>query len=133
MTTRPTLNEIDLQISPTVRQAIYDFAAALAESPQFVAFEEAAGALRNDEAAQHALEAYQVRQRSLQMMLMLNAVSEDERAELERLRQAVLTNSTFAAYAQAQEDLQAVCRAAADRLSEAVGLSFAAVGGSCCG
>jgi cell fate (sporulation/competence/biofilm development) regulator YlbF (YheA/YmcA/DUF963 family) len=77
--------------------------------------------------------AYQAKQQSLQMMLMLNAVSAEEGAELERLRQAFLAAPAVAAYLQAQEDLTAISQAAADLLSQHIGLSFAAAcGPGCC-
>jgi len=67
------------------------------------------------------------------MMLMLNAVSGADKAELQRLHREFVTQPSIAAYAQAQADLMAVCQAAADWLSEAIGLNFAAVcGPGCC-
>lgn len=116
-----------------VRIAARAFAQALAESAEFQAFEQAADRLRQDKAAQRAIEAYQTKQMSLQAMLMLNAVSAEDQAELERLRQAFLSHPTVAAYLQAQENLTAVCQAAADVLSQRIGLSFtAACGPGCC-
>ena len=77
----------DIAIAPpeVVRHATRDLAAALAEAPAFTAYEQAAAAFRQDEAAQRAVQAYQLKQQSLQMMLMLNAVSPEDRAELNRL------------------------------------------------
>jgi hypothetical protein len=66
-------------------------------------------------------------------MLMLNAVSAEDQAEIERLRQAFLSEATVVAHFQAQEDLMALCQASADLLSERIGLSFtAACGPGCC-
>jgi len=128
-----TLNELEVAPPSVILQAARDFAGALAETPQFQAFEEAAERLRRDEAAQRAMQAYQARQQSLQMMLMLNAASAEEGAELKRLQQAFLAAPAVAAYLQAQEDLTAICRAAADLLSQHTGLSFAAAcGPGCC-
>jgi len=116
-----------------VRADARAFAQALTESAEFQAFEQAAERLRHDPAAQRAVTAYQTKQQSLQMMLMLNAVPAEEQAELERLRQAFLSEPAVAAYLKAQEDLTAVCRAAADLLSRRIGLSFAAAcGPGCC-
>ena len=116
-----------------VRAAAHAFAQALAESDEFQAFEQATDGLRQDETAQRIIEAYQTKQQLLQVSLMLGAVSAEEQAELERLRQAFLSHPTVAAYLQAQENLTAICQAAADLLSQHIGLSFtAACGPGCC-
>jgi hypothetical protein len=47
-----------------VKQAARDFAVALSETPQYKAFEQAAGAFQNDEAARRARQAYEARQES---------------------------------------------------------------------
>ncbi len=67
------------------------------------------------------------------MMLRLNAVSPQDQAELERLQQEFLSQPSVAAYLQTQEDLNLLCQAAANQLSEQIGLSFsAACGPGCC-
>ena len=116
-----------------VRVAARAFAEALAESAEFQAFEQTADRLRQDKTAQRVIRAYQTKEQSLQAVLMLDAVSAQDQAELERLRQAFLSHPTVAAYLQAQENLTAVCQAAADVLSQRIGLSFtAACGPGCC-
>ena len=116
-----------------VRAAAHAFAQALAESDEFQAFEQATDGLRQDETAQRIIEAYQTKQQSLQVSQMLGAVSAEDQAELEHLRQAFLSHPTVAAYLQAQENLTAICQAAADLLSQRIGLSFtAACGPGCC-
>jgi cell fate (sporulation/competence/biofilm development) regulator YlbF (YheA/YmcA/DUF963 family) len=131
--TDPILNELELAPPEVVRQAARDFARVLTETPQFKAFEQANDRLNKDEQAQQVLDAFQAKQQSMRMMLMLNAASTEDKAELERLREAVLADSSVAAYLQAQEDLAAVCHAAADLLSQHIGLSFAsACGPGCC-
>lgn len=130
---REEINEIEIASPSVVRQAARDFAAALVETPQFTTFEQASEALRRDENAQHTMGAYQKKQQSLQALSMLNAVSAEEQAELERLRQALLNEPTASAYFQAQGELTLMCQAAADLLSEHLGLSFAAAcGPGCC-
>jgi len=126
------LNELELAPPSVVRQAASDFAAALADTPQFKAFEAAGERLRHDEAAQQAMEAFQTKQNSLQALLMLNAVSSEEQAELEQLRNAFLAEASVVAYLQAEADLRAVCQATADVLSQDVGLNFAAACASGC-
>jgi cell fate (sporulation/competence/biofilm development) regulator YlbF (YheA/YmcA/DUF963 family) len=116
-----------------VQMAAHAFAQALAESVEFQAFEQASERLRQDEAAQQAILAFQNKQQSLQMMLRLNAVSPQDQAELEHLQQEFLNQPSVAAYLQTQEDINLLCQAAANRLSERIGLSFsAACGPGCC-
>lgn len=125
----------DIAITPpeVVRHATRDLAAALAATPAFAAHEQAAVAFRQDEEAQRAVQAYQLKQQSLQAMLMLNAVSPEDRAELNRLYQAFATRPTVLAYVQAEADLRGVCQAAADRLSQQIGFDFvSACGSGCC-
>ena len=128
----PILNELELASPEVVRQAARDFAQVLAETTQFKAFEQANDRLNNDEQAQRVLEAFQAKQQSLRAMLMLNAASAEETAELERLRAAVLADPSVAAYLQAQQDLTAVCHAAADLLLQQIGLNFASACSPCC-
>ncbi len=126
------LNELELAPPEVVRQAARDFAAALAETPQFRAFEEATDRLNRDAEAQRAIDAFQAKQQSLQALLMLNAVSEADKAELQRLQRVFSSTPAVVAYAEAQANLMVICQGAADWLSEAIGLNYAAVCGSGC-
>jgi cell fate (sporulation/competence/biofilm development) regulator YlbF (YheA/YmcA/DUF963 family) len=129
------LNDFDIAPPEVVQHAARDFAAALAASPQFRAFEQSAYALQEDKAAQTALQAYQAKQRSLQMMLMLNSVSVEERDELTRLYQAFAGRPSFQAYVRAEADVRTLCQEAGDLLSRHIGFDFAAAcaSGGCCG
>ena len=126
------LNELELAPTEVVRQAVRDFAAALAETPQFKSYEEAVERLNHDTMAQRAIDAFQAKQQSLQAMLMLNAVSEADKADLQRLQNAFSSVPAVAAYAQAQAELTAICQVSADWLSQAIGLNYAAACGSGC-
>jgi cell fate (sporulation/competence/biofilm development) regulator YlbF (YheA/YmcA/DUF963 family) len=116
-----------------IDQAISEFAMALTEAEVFQAFEVAAQNLRQDQEAQGAIRAFQEKQNSLQMMLMLNAVPPEDQQELERLRDAFIGNPTVAAYLEAQENLTTACQAVAQILNESTGLNFStACGPGCC-
>jgi len=116
-----------------VLAAAREFARALGESAEFQSYEESADRLRNDEVAQRVMSDFVAKQRSLQMLLRLNAVPAEEQAELERLRQTFLSQPAVAAHLKAQDDLTALCQAAAGVLSQRIGLSFAAAcGPGCC-
>jgi cell fate (sporulation/competence/biofilm development) regulator YlbF (YheA/YmcA/DUF963 family) len=126
------LNELELAPTEVVRQAARDFAAVLAETPQFKAYEEATDRLNHDPAAQQAIDAFQAKRESLQALLVLSAVSEADKAELQRLQNAFSSAPAVMAYAQAQTDLMVICQASADWLSQAIGLNYAAACGSGC-
>ena len=126
----------DIEIAPpsVVKRVARDFAAALAETPQFKTFEHAYEALKKDAAASQALSAYQEKVKSLRALLMLNAVGEAERAELERLKNDYVTRPTVQAYAAAEAELTSLCQQTAGMISETIGLNYAAAcGASCCG
>lgn len=126
------LNELELAPPEVVRQSARDFAAALAETPQFKAYEEAAERLNHDVEAQRVIDEFQAKRQALQAQLLLNAVSETDKAELQRLQDAFSSTPAVMAYAPAQADLMAICQAAADSLSEAIGLNYAAACSSGC-
>ncbi len=117
-----------------VHAAIEGFAEALVDTPQFHAFEEAADAFNQDRAARQAVKRYQEKQRSLQMMQQLGAVTQPELDELKTLQQAMLDHPTFSAYRDAQDGVIKLCQAAAKEVSAVIGLDFAsACTPSCCG
>jgi len=128
------LEDIEIASPSMVKQAARDFAAALAETPQFKAFEQTAYAFRQNQAAQLALQAYQQKQQSLRALLMLNALSAEQHDELERLESAFITQPVVQKYFTAQAELATLCQALGDALSESIGLNYAAACGvSCCG
>jgi len=126
----------DLEIASTsvVMQAARDFAAALSETPQFASFEKTALAFRQDPAAQHALEVVQEKQKSLRGLQMLNALSAEQRHELENLENAFTNQPVVQEYFAAEAELTSLCQALGDALSGSIGLNYAAAcGSSCCG
>jgi cell fate (sporulation/competence/biofilm development) regulator YlbF (YheA/YmcA/DUF963 family) len=126
------LNELELAPPEVVWQAARDFAVALAETPQFRAYEDAIDRLNHDAAAQQVIDTFQAKRESLQAMLLLNAVSDADQAELQRLQNVFSSTPAVMAYAQAQADLMAICQMAADVLSQAIGLNYAAACSSGC-
>lgn len=126
----------NIEIAPpsVVLSAARAFAAALAETPQFEAFEQAAERFRQDQTAQQARGAYQEKQMEWRALLMLNALSAEQTAELEGLQNAFMDQPVVQEYLKAQTELAALCQAAGDTLSESIGLNYAAACGvSCCG
>jgi cell fate (sporulation/competence/biofilm development) regulator YlbF (YheA/YmcA/DUF963 family) len=127
-------NEIELATVPVVKQAARDFAAALYESEPYQAFVLAASCLEKDSEAQEAIREFQEKQQSLQMMFRLNAVSPEDRSELERLHKRMLAQPSVTDYVLAQGNLTLLCQQLAGRLSNLIYLDYAsACGASCCG
>lgn len=126
-------HHVDLTVSEAVSQAVRSFATALAETPQFQTFEQAADALRSDLAAQQAIEAHKSKLQSLRMMLILKSVSDEDRSELARLRQVVADQPTVIDYVNAEEGIILLLRATADVVSEQICLPFAVSRSGCCG
>ena len=128
------LDDIDIAPPSVVKQAARDFAAALAETPEFKAFEQAADAFRQDPVAQQALGAFQEKQLAWRALLMLNALSPEQRAELENLQGVFMNQTIVQEYFNAQTKFAALCQALGDTLSESIGLNYAAACGvGCCG
>jgi cell fate (sporulation/competence/biofilm development) regulator YlbF (YheA/YmcA/DUF963 family) len=123
-----------LTAEEAVQRAAHDFAAALAATPQYAAFQRAVEALEKDARATQLISEYENLQHSLYMMTMLGAVSPEDQADLDGLKEALRTNETIAAYSQSQADLAALCQEAGGLLSQRIGINFAAAcGKSCCG
>lgn len=126
----------DIETAPpsVVKNAARGFAAALAETPQFKAFEQAADRFRQDQAAQQAMGAYQEKQITWRALLMLNALSAEQKAELESLQNAFVNQPVVQEYFKAQTEFATLCQSLGDMLSESIGLNYAAsCGVSCCG
>jgi cell fate (sporulation/competence/biofilm development) regulator YlbF (YheA/YmcA/DUF963 family) len=128
------INDIEVASPSVVRQAARNFASVLAETPQFKSFEQAAARFRQDQAAQQAMEAYKEKQMSWRALMMLNALSPEQRTELDTLKNAFVRQPVVEEYFKAQSDLATLCQTLGDALSESIGLNYAAACGvSCCG
>lgn len=116
-----------------VRKAAREFAAVLASTPQYEAFDRAASQLRNDETAQRAIGEFMRKQQSLQVMQMLGALSQADRRELQRQQQRMAENPTVKHYFRCQEELTEICQEMAKIITETIGVDFAAsCGPGCC-
>ena len=128
-------NELEVASKPVVMQTARRFSEALAESEQFKAFEEAYQAFRQDDDVQSAYQALRSQQEALRMMMMLNAVSDEERQAMTKLENQFYSNQTVQRYITAQDALISLCQAVGDILSDAIGLDFGSACriGGCCG
>jgi cell fate (sporulation/competence/biofilm development) regulator YlbF (YheA/YmcA/DUF963 family) len=126
----------DIEMAPpsVVFSAARDFAAALAETPQFQSFEQAAERFRQDQAAQQAMEAYREKQMDLRPLLMFDASVMNNVPNSESLQNAFVNQPIVQEYSKAQMELASLCQALGDALSESIGLNYAAACGvGCCG
>jgi cell fate (sporulation/competence/biofilm development) regulator YlbF (YheA/YmcA/DUF963 family) len=128
-------NELEVAPRSAIMEAAKQFAGVFAETTEFLAFEQAFFNYRKDEQAQRALKAFQQKQAELKPLIALNAVSEDDREELQRLQDDFNSLPSVMQYYQAQIDLVALSQEIGDRLSTAIGLDYASAcrTSSCCG
>ncbi len=132
-TATPPQTMADLALTDEVRAAVQAFAATLAETREWHAFEDAAVAFKHDGAAQEAVRLFQEKQRSLQMMQQLGMLEQKELDELKHLREAMMNQPRVRDYVDAQNELMLLCQAAAKQVSETIGLDFArACAPGCC-
>ncbi len=133
MTITASSTQTQTEIPAEVQTAVAAFAAALAETPEFQAFEEAAVAFKGDQTARQAVRLFQEKQKSLQLMLQLGAVTPEELDELKQLRQAMMDQPSVRAYVESQEGLIRVCQTGAQEISQVIGIDFAsACARGCC-
>ncbi len=114
-------------------QAAREFAAVLAETREYQAFDQAQLRLRRDPFAQEAIRAFQEKQQALGWQVRYGLMSDAEREELRQLQQEMLAQPAVRTYVQAQERLSLLCQEVAGLVSEVIGLNFAAsCGPGCC-
>ena len=130
-----TWNDLEVASEEIVMQSAKQFAEALANTPQYKTFEQAYFTYRQDAGVQAAIEEFQKKQSSLKALLILNAVSEKDREELQILQEQFYHQLSVVQYTEAQEDLAKVCQEIGDLLSKTIGVDFGAAckTGGCCG
>jgi hypothetical protein len=80
------------------------------------------------------MRAFQEKQTAWRALIMLNALSAEQTAELEGLQNAFVNQLVVQEYLKAQMELTTLCQVVGDALSESIGLNYAAACGvSCCG
>jgi cell fate (sporulation/competence/biofilm development) regulator YlbF (YheA/YmcA/DUF963 family) len=126
--------EIKISTEQDISNAIRDFTNALVETAHFKNYESASKRFKNDQKAQKALQAYQAKAKDVQTKQMFNTITQAEKKDLERLWQVFLEYKSVQGYFDAQGELQALCRACAQVISDNCGLDYAtSCGVSCCG
>lgn len=125
--------QTDFMSEAEALQVAREFAAVLAETPEYQAFEEAQLQLRQDSAAEEAIRVFQEKQQALGWQAQFGLISDTEQEELRRLQQAMLSQPAVRDYIEAQERLSLLCQEVADAISQVIGLNFAAsCGPGCC-
>ena len=131
-----TKNKTALEINTELdlSNAIRDFTNTLVETAHYKNYESASKRYKNDQEAQKALQEYQAKAKDLQTKQMFNTITQVEKKDLERLWQVFLEYTSVQGYFDAQGELQALCRACAQVISDNCGLDYAtSCGASCCG
>jgi cell fate (sporulation/competence/biofilm development) regulator YlbF (YheA/YmcA/DUF963 family) len=133
-----TWNDLEVASKEVVMQSTRQFAEALADTTQFHEFEQSFIDYRQDGEAQSALREFQQKQTSLKALRRINAVTEDDRQELQRLQDRFNHQPSVVRYARAQEDLVALSQEIGDILSNAIGWDYGTScisnkTGGCCG
>ena len=130
-----TWTDLEVASRSVVMQAAKQFAETFGNTPQYREFEQAYFNFRKDTEAQSAIQEFQKKQASLKALLMLNAVSEEDRQELQRLQERFVQQPSVLRYTKAQEELVAISQEIGDLLSNAIGLDYGASckTGGCCG
>ena len=111
------------------------FGAVLRTSPEFKALLAADRALSEDTEANAAIEAFSSLQAELRAEIMMGVLQDAQRADLDRLREAMVAVPSVATYVAATAAFQAVCRETASVITAQIELDFAANcrSGGCCG
>jgi cell fate (sporulation/competence/biofilm development) regulator YlbF (YheA/YmcA/DUF963 family) len=124
----------DLAMLGEVSAAAKAFAAALADTLEFRAFEEGAVAFKHDRVAQEAVRLFEEKQGSLRMMQQLGVLEQKELDERNRLRDTMMNQPAVRVYVDAQNELTHLCQAATREISGLIDYDFAgACASGCCG
>lgn len=128
-------NDLEIAQQPTVLRAARQFAEALENTAQFIEFEKSYSDFRSDNESQVAYREFQQKQSSLKALLMLDAVSESDRKELQRMQEKFSSLPSVIRYLKAQGELMEMCQCIGDLLSQELGLDYgnSCKSGGCCG
>ncbi|MFZ3070603.1 MAG: YlbF family regulator [Anaerolineaceae bacterium] len=129
------LNNVEVPQKSVVMQAAKQFAEVFAETLEYQEFEQAYYDYAKDAETQQAIRAFQQKQASLKALLMLNAVSTEDRQELERLQDRFYHQPSVIRYSKAQDTLITLAREVGDCISDSIGLDYgnSCRTGGCCG
>lgn len=130
----PTL-QAPVEAEVRVRAAGRALGAALKASPEFASLLAADAAISQDPAAAAAIAAFDRLQQEWRAEITMGILQEAQRAELQASQQAMYSVPSVAAYVDATEAFQALCRDTASVVSAQTGIDFAANSrsGGCCG
>lgn len=131
-----TWSDLEVASKSTVMEAARQFAEEFTNTAQYQAFEQAYIQYRQDADAQSAIREFQQKQSSLKALQLLNALSEEDRTELQRLQGRFYNQLSVVQYNQAQAELVAISQEIGDFLTKVIGLDFGnscRQSGGCCG
>lgn len=130
-------NSNDLEIAPNsvVIETARQLAEVMIDSKQYTEFERSYLLFREDNEAQKIIREFQAKQNSLRGLIQLNAVSEEDQKELQRLQTSFSQRPAVIRYSKAQNELMRFSQEIGDHLSDAIGMDFSSAcrSGGCCG
>ena len=112
-------------LSDDVTDAVNAFADALAETPEYAEYQQAALEFQRDASAQEAVRLFQEKQRSAQLMQQLGMVSQEDLTELRRLRRVMSEHPRVSTYFHSQELLKRICQLAMQEINAEIEMDFA--------
>ena len=129
-----TVTDVDKAVAAAM-DAARALGRALGDSSVFKRFEAAHDAFQADGAARRKLGEFQSRQQQLRMAAMWGGADPKEQENLDREWQNITAIPSLGGYIRAQEELTALLREAAGRISEEIGVDYGAAcspSGGCC-
>ncbi len=118
------LSEPQVVPKPVVMESAQRFCRVFSEIPQFKAYEHANATLRDDAEAREAAQAYSRKLGSLRIQIKLKAVKEQDKLELQNLKDAYDQMPSVIAFNKADEELRAVSQRLGDVLSQSIEMDF---------
>ncbi len=109
-------------IDEKLERAIKEFAEAIAESPEFLAYEEARKNLKDDQETQKILYEYEEKRQLFQMFG--NPDDSQLQAEFRAYRDKMLTNFTIRNYLKKQDELMVFFQKLGHLINEVAGFDF---------
>jgi cell fate (sporulation/competence/biofilm development) regulator YlbF (YheA/YmcA/DUF963 family) len=105
---------------------------AIAELPEYEAFEEAEQAVAEDEDAQERIDAFNELRREFAMARQTGEATEEDLKELKEAQEELHSMPVMSEYLEAQAALDARLEALNDAISAPIGLDFGEQAGGCC-
>jgi cell fate (sporulation/competence/biofilm development) regulator YlbF (YheA/YmcA/DUF963 family) len=105
---------------------------AIADLPEYEAFEEAKAAVEASEQAQERISEFEQQRQEFMMARQAGEASQTDMVELQRAQQELHSIPVMADYIEAQEELEGRLEGVNEAISEPLALDFGERAGGCC-